>query len=57
MVSQVHLEVRRPMRSGEYWQIALTASVSAMELAMQPGVEGQGMSFWARGSGRWDVLE
>lgn len=57
MVSQVHLEVRRPMRSGEYWQIALTASVSAMELAMQPEVEGQGMSFWARGSGRWDVLE
>jgi len=27
-----------------------------MELAMMPAVEGRGMSFWAMGSGRKDVL-
>jgi len=28
-----------------------------MELVMKPAVEGRGMSFWARGLGRWGVLE
>lgn len=47
----------RPKRSGAFWQIALTVNVPAMERVTTPEVVGRGMNFWARGSGKWGVLE
>lgn len=55
--SQVHLEVTRPMHSGEYGKIGMTANVSAMELVTIVEVEVWAMNFWARGLEKRSVLK